>query len=208
MFHDAIQDTTLHLANSFVWWASVYFSTRCMIQLWKIFLPNKWISAGHLNRICFCCLYGAVYMFYTIARQFNTTSGLGMPWTWRWRKSYICSSSPRAGPRQGTNSGPSEKGTPDVSHHTMWGLPMVPRNPCPSSLSFVSSSPSLACEQRGSPFHPAARLSMGSAGTGGQRPVAGQRPERQHTLPPGPRHIRTSPSAPRAYGLISPPPLL
>lgn len=44
----------------------------------------------------FCCLFGIVYMFYTIGRQFNATSGLGMLWTWRWRKSYICSSSPRA----------------------------------------------------------------------------------------------------------------
>lgn len=52
------------------------------------------------------------------------------------------------------------------------------------------------------------RLSTGSAGPGGRRPVAGQRPERRRTLPPGPRHIRTSPSAPRACGLISSPPLL
>lgn len=34
--------------------------------------------------------------------------------------------------------------------------PLVPCNPCPRSPSFVSSFPSLACEQRGSAFHPAA----------------------------------------------------
>lgn len=118
------------LLPTFVWWiysptrcyAYIYSPTRCLIQLWKIFRPNKWISAGHLNRVCFCCLFGIVYMFYTIGSQFNATSGLGTPWTWRWRQSYIYSSSPCAGPRQGTHLG--RKRLPTSTHpRTVWAFP-------------------------------------------------------------------------------------
>lgn len=52
----------------------------------------------------------------------------------------------------GDDSDPSERGLPMSSHVQ---CTLVPRNLCPSSLSFVSSSPSLACEQLGPPFLPA-----------------------------------------------------
>lgn len=99
----------------------------------------------------FVFVWGCLHVLHN--SQFNSTSGLGTLWTWRWRKSYICSSSPYVGPRHVTNSGPSERGPPMFF---CVRCPLVPRNPCPSSLSFVSSSPSLACEQLGSPFLPAA----------------------------------------------------
>ena len=142
-------------------------------------------------------------MLYTIGRQFNATSGLGKLGTPRWRKSYICSRGPCAGPRQGTDSGPSKSRLPMFP--LVWCEGFSHAIPAPAPCPLFPLPQAWPVNSASLPFTRLPGLSMGSAGTGGRRPVAGQRPERQHTLPPGPRHIRTSPSAPRACGLISPP---
>lgn len=157
-----------------------------------------------LKQIWFCCLFGVVYTFYTIASQCNSICGLGTLSTWGWKKSYICSSSPTLGQGRVLNQTLQKRALNVLPRTVSPG----PTQPLPRLPVFCFLFPSLACEQRGSPFHRLPRLSKGSAGTGGRRPVAGQQPDRQRTLPPGPRHIRTSPSALRACGLISPPPLL
>lgn len=93
---------------------------------------------------------------------------------------------------------------PLVQSEAVPGSHAVPAQP----LSFVPSSRSPACEPRGSRFHPAAAPFNGLGGH--RRAASGCRATAwaPRTLPPGPRHIRTSPSAPRACGLISSPPLL
>lgn len=80
--------------------------------------------------------------------------------------------------------------------------------PAPAPCPLFPLPPARPVNSAALPFTRPRRLSMGSAGPGGRRPVARQRPKRRRTLPPGPGHIRTSPSAPRACGLISSPPLL
>lgn len=137
--------------------------------------------------------------------QFNSTSGLGTLRNLK-MKSYICSSGPLLGQtgyqirlfgkRAGSQSPPA------------FGGPRSQAAPAPAPCPLFPPSPAWPVNSAALPFSRLPRLSRGSAGTGGRRPVAGQRPAKQHTLPPGPRHIRTSPSALRACGLISPPPLL
>lgn len=150
-------------------------------------------------------MFGVVYTFYTIA---NLIQHLGLE---RCELEdggrAIFVQVVQSWARQGTKSGSSKKKGLGPKAPPRSVAP-APGSPGPSSPSLVSSFPGLACERRASPFHRLPRLSRGSAGTGGRRPVAGQRPAAPHTLPPGPRHIRTSPSALRACGLISPPLLL
>lgn len=101
-----------------------------------------------------------------------------------------------------------EKGLPRFPLVRREAFPGSHAIPAPAPCPLFPLPPAWPVNSAALPFTRPPRLSMGSAGPGGRRPVAGQRPERQHPLPPGPRHIRTSPSAPRACGPISSPPLL